>query len=338
MRFPAEFEHQAAVWFAFPHAAATWVGRLADIQLQWARFVATAQRFEPVRIIAPGPSRKRLHEVAREVGLRLDPDTVVDLPTNDAWLRDTGPTFVKDDAGTPVGIDWRYNAWGGKFPPWDDDEALAARLGETVGFPVRRSELVAEGGGLETNGAGVLLTTDSVLLNPNRNPDWSRAELEAELKQQLGVTTVFWLERGFTDDDTDGHIDMLTRFVREDVVVTVTAKPGHPDHRQLAANRERLQDLCTVAGSRVEVLDLPVPLDPVHAVGARSETLPASYANFLILNGAVLVPGYEQPRSDDRARGILRECFPDREVISIPSVGFLSEGGALHCLSQHQPG
>jgi agmatine deiminase len=192
---------------------------------------------------------------------------------------------------------------------------------------------VLEGGGIEGNGAGLLLTTEAVLLNPNRNPDWTREEIEAELRRLLGVSRIFWLARGIEGDDTDGHVDDFCRFYAPDqVLLAVESHRDDPNHGILEENRERLRDL------RVEVRDLPMP-DRLEVAGGdwRLERLPASYANFLITNGAVIVPVFGQPRNDDRALGILRECFPGRAVEGIDARDFVYEGGAVHCLTQQQP-
>ncbi|MBU6302161.1 MAG: agmatine deiminase family protein [Verrucomicrobia bacterium] len=333
-RFPAEWEEQEAVWISWPLNPATWPGRLRHLQARFGELAALISRHVPVRINAAGAAhasiRKCLHHA------RVDPAGVelFDHPTNDVWCRDHGPIFVnaRDGSGLTV-TDWTYNAWGGKFPPWDLDDAVPARVAESLALPRETSRLVLEGGGIEGNGAGLLLTTEAVLLNPNRNPGWTREEIENELRRLLGVERVFWLARGIEGDDTDGHVDDFCRFHAPDkVLLAVESHPEDPNHAILEENRERLRDL------RVEVRDLPMP-DRLEVAGGdwRLDRLPASYANFLITNGAVIVPVFGQPVNDDRALGILRECFPGRVIEGIDARDFVYEGGAVHCLTQQQP-
>lgn len=226
---------------------------------------------------------------------------------------------------------------GRQICPWDLDNGVPALIGAALGLPVRSSSLILEGGAIEGNGDGLLVTTESVLLNPNRNPDWSRAMIEEELKRMLGVRAVFWLGSGIEGDDTDGHIDDMVRFVCRDAVVSIVeTDSSSPHYRALAENNERLQDLRCVDGSGVEVIPLPMP-DPLHAEDWRLDQLPASYANFLIVNEAVIVPVFNQPRNDDRALGILRECFSGKQVIGVDARKLVLEGGAIHCITQQQP-
>jgi agmatine deiminase len=198
--------------------------------------------------------------------------------------------------------------------------------------------MILEGGSIEVNGTGTLLTTEAVLLNKNRNVEWSRQDIEAEIKKHLGISSIFWLRSGIEGDDTDGHIDDITRFIREDVALTAVEKrESDPNYRVLQENRERLQDLRTVSGSRVEVLDLPMPAPLTPSGGWRLDRLPASYANFLIINGAVLAPVFNQGKRDRNALGLIHECFPNRDVLAIECSDLVFEGGALHCISQQQP-
>jgi agmatine deiminase len=205
-------------------------------------------------------------------------------------------------------------------------------------MPRFESKMILEGGSIELNGDGLLLTTEAVLLNENRNRDWSRKEIEQEIKRLLGVRTIFWLARGIEGDDTDGHIDDIARFVREDVVLAmVERRKGDPNYRTLQENRERLADLRTADGGRVEVLTLEMP-EPLRPRGGwRLDRLPASYANFLIINDAVLAPVFDQGKRDAHALGFLGECFPGREIIGIAAGDLVFEGGAIHCISQQQP-
>ena len=197
--------------------------------------------------------------------------------------------------------------------------------------------MILEGGAIEGNGEGLVLTTEAVLLNPNRNPGCTKAGVEAEMHRLLGTTHVFWLGCGIEGDDTDGHIDDMVRFVNPEAVVSIVEPDARsPHYRALAENNERLQDLRTPSGHQVEVIPLPMP-QPLVAQDWRLEQLPASYANFLICNGSVIVPIFMQPREDDRALGILREAFPGRRVVGIDARRLVIEGGAIHCITQQQP-
>ena len=259
-------------------------------------------------------------------------------PTNDVWCRDHGGIFIKDNDSGKVSItDWEFNAWGGKFPPFDLDNGIPEKMANVLKMDRYTSSLVLEGGAIETNGKGLLLTTEAVLLNKNRNPGKTKADVEKELKAMLGVESVFWLKEGIEGDDTDGHIDDLVRFIRDDAVICmVEPKDTDPNHKVLKAIRERLDDLRTVDGSKVEVIEVEMP-NPVEVKDWRLSRLPASYANFLILNGAVLVPIFGQKKKDAQAEDKIAECFPGREIISVTAKDLLMEGGALHCIAMHQP-
>lgn len=334
IRWPAEWEEQEAVWFSWPHRKDTFQGKYNPVEHTFIQLLSTVARFQKVCINAD----KNLWKSIREA-LGTDPNIeLYPHPTNDVWCRDHGATFVKKE-GNLWAVDWHFNAWGGKFPPWELDDQVARHMAEATCAPTDyiRSPLFIEGGAIEGNGAGVVITTEAVALNTNRNPDWNKNEVEAELKRCLGAETIFWLPAGIEGDDTDGHIDDLTRFITEDAILSIaTANSKDINYRILKENSERLQDLRTVTGSSVEIINLHLP-DPIVASDWRLPTLPASYANFLIINGAVIVPTFDQPTNDDRALGILRECFPKREVIGIDCRDILFEGGAVHCLSQQQP-
>jgi len=256
--------------------------------------------------------------------------------TNDAWCRDHGAIFVtKDgDAGTRLlALDFDYNAWGGKYPPYDLDQAIPAQMAAALGVPRSRPGMVLEGGSVDVNGAGALLTTEQCLLNPNRNPGLDRSTLERRLGELLGATQTLWLGRGIEGDDTDGHVDDLTRWVATSTVVTtVEANRNDPNYQPLQENYARLQEACLGGGPKLEIVKLPLP-EPVYR---RAERLPASYANFYVANGAVLVPVFGSSR-DGAARGILAECFPGRRVVSIDARPLIAGLGAVHCLTQQVP-
>lgn len=335
LRWPAEWEPMEAVWISWPHREDLWQGGLQELMGIYAGLAAAIAQEAEVRINAAAPLHDmiRRHLAARGVQrFRL-----YDHPTNDVWCRDHGPIFVQREDGSMQIADWTFNAWGGKFAPWDLDNGIPQLIAGALQMPRLSSRLILEGGAIEGNGQGLLLTTEAVLLNPNRNPGLSKAEIEAELHRMLGTRSVFWLGQGIEGDDTDGHIDDMVRFVNAEAVVSITEEDVHsPHYRILAENNERLQDLRTVDGRRVEVVPLPMP-KPLVAQDWRLEQLPASYANFLICNGAVIVPIFMQEKEDDRALGILRECFPGRRVVGIDARRLVLEGGAIHCITQQQP-
>jgi agmatine deiminase len=337
-QMPAEWASQEAVWLSWPLKPGAWPGCRESAEAAYAQFAAAITRFEPLRLNCVRAAQPQALEALARAGARLDRVTLFDHPTNDTWCRDHGPVFVTHpETGEVAVTDWIYNAWGGKFTPWDLDNAIPERIANALGLRRFAIPMVAEGGAIEVNGAGVLLTTESVLLNPNRNPTLSKPAAEAILRDALGVESICWLKSGLAADDTDGHIDTLARFVAPDVVVAVTdGDPGGPDHRVLARNRADLERFRLPDGGRLEVVPLPLP-EPIRPQGWRFAVLPATYANFLVVNGAVLVPTYRQPASDREALRILGSCFPGREVVPLDCRDIVFEGGALHCLSQQQP-
>ena len=334
-RMPAEWEPQAAVWLSWPHNRRTWPGHFRPIPAKFAEIVAAISRFENVRINLARPLQARARSLVLRAGADLARVTFHDHPTNDAWCRDHGPIFVKHRHTGEVAVtDWQHNAWGGKYPPYNLDNTIPPRIARAL--RLRRFEInrVLEGGSIDVNGAGSLLTTESCLLNPNRNPALSRAEIEQMLRDNLGVRQIFWLGDGIVGDDTDGHVDDLTRFFRADGIVTVVERNRRDVNcRVLQENLGRLQDLRTPAGKKFRLVELPMPA-AVHCEGQR---LPASYANFLVINGAVLMPAFRQPRRDAAAAEILAGCFPGREIVPIDCVELVWGLGTLHCISQQQP-
>ena len=334
-RLPAEWEPQEAIWLTWPHRRKTWPRHFRPIPGKFAEIAAIIARYEPVRINLARALLPRARQELRRAG--ADPARVAlfDHPSDDAWCRDHGPIFIRRDRTGEIAVtDWEFNAWGGKYPKCALDNQVPQRVAETLGLRRFRSQMVLEGGSIDSNGQGALLTTEACLLNPNRNPSRSKAEIEAELRAQLGVSTILWLGRGIMGDDTDGHIDDLSRFYRADGIVTaVEANPRDANFAALHENLERLRDLRTTAGGRFTIIGLPMP-SPVHCDGRR---LPASYANFLVINGAVLVPAFRQPRKDAAAVEILAGCFPGREIVPIDCVDLVLGLGTLHCISQQQP-
>lgn len=334
---PAEWEPHEATWITWPHNEANWPGKFEPIPDIFAQMVEALSRGEKVHLLIQNDA---IEAQARETLARRR--TVHQnvffhrIPTNLGWTRDCGCIFLvnEDPMQRLLALDWEFNAWGGKYPPYDLDNAVARRMAEILGLAVVSPGMVLEGGSIEVNGAGMLLTTESVLLNPNRNPGLSREQIEERLKANLGVRQIVWLGDGIAGDDTDGHVDDLTRFVSEDTVVTVVEPdPADENHAPLRDNLERLRGVKTPVGIPLNIIELPMP-DPVVYEGQR---LPASYANFYIGNSAVLVPVYDCPEKDARAIDILTRCFPDRVIAAIPSADLIWGLGSFHCLTQQQP-
>lgn len=258
------------------------------------------------------------------------------IPTNDAWRRDHGAIFVcrkTSETFDLAAIDWEYNAWGGKYPPVDLDNAVPERMAEILGVPCFKGGMVLEGGSIDVNGHGLLLTTEACLLNPNRNPDLSRTEIERRLCGMLGVHTILWLGDGIAGDDTDGHIDDITRFVAEDTVVTVVEDdPTDQNFAALQDNLGRLRTMSAGHGRPLNVVTLPMPAPVFH----HGQRLPASYANFYIANRVVLMPGFNDC-NDEVACATLQRLFPDRQVVVIDCTDLIWGLGAFHCLTQQVP-
>lgn len=333
---PAEWEAQRAVLLSWPLNPATWEDRRDALESAYAGFAAAISRFEDVKIDCVRAEQPRVLELLSGAGADAARVELLDVATNDAWCRDHGPVCLVNRAtGARLLNHYLYNAWGGKFPPWDLDAAAPEHAASLLGYERNPVPMVCEGGALESNGAGLLMTTESVMLNPNRNPSMSRARIGDTLMSSLGMDEILWLKGGLVCDDTDGHIDTLARFVNSNTVLACVAPEGSPNALMLDENLRRLREYRTRLGRPLDVIPLPLP-DPVAPPdGWREETLPASYANYLLVNGAVLVPSYGQPRNDARAAAVIGECFPGREIVPVDCGDIILEGGALHCLSQN---
>jgi agmatine deiminase len=334
-RWPAEWERQEAVWLSWPRNRETWPGKFRPIPAKFAEIAAQISRREKVRINlarAGWPRARALLARAGADGARVE---FFDHATNDAWCRDHGPIFVRRGTTGEIAVtDWKYNAWGGKYPPYDRDNRIPSRIARALGLRRFAGGMVLEGGSIDGNGEGLLLTTEACLLNRNRNPQLTRAQIEGRLRDYLGIRTVLWLGDGILGDDTDGHVDDLARFFRADGIVTaVEANPRDGNYPALRDNLERLRALRTPAGRKFTVAELPMPAPSFY----RGRRLPASYANFLIINDAVLLPTFRQPRRDRAAAEVLAACFPGREIVPIDCLDLVWGLGTLHCISQQQP-
>lgn len=342
---PAEWEAHTATYIVWPHNRETWPGKFAPIPLVFARMAATIAQLEPVRILVNEAASSgeilamiRGARFANGAPVRMDRVELVEIPTNDSWIRDCGPIFVNrhrpaGGGAPPIALDWRFNSWGGKYGACDLDDAVARRLGEHYGFDVIEPGIVLEGGSINVNGAGTLLTTQACLLNRNRNPDLTRAEIEEYLRVYLGVAQVLWLGEGIAGDDTDGHVDDLARFVAPDTIVTVIEDdPAEVNYAPLQDNLMRLRAMRDRAGRPFRIETLPMP----PALYYENARLPASYANFYIANGGVIMPAFGCA-ADAIAQSTLARLLPGRAVVMIPSTDLVWGLGAIHCLTQQHP-
>ncbi len=331
LRWPAEWEPHAATWLAWPHAEDTWPGRLAAAEDAFVEMVRALHGQERVEIsVRDEPAEEA---VRARLGPLVSGCRFHRFPTDDAWVRDHGPLFVCDANGAPWVLDFGFDAWGGKYPPWDRDDAIPRRVAEALALPRRQPGFVLEGGSVDGNGEGTVLTTESCLLNPNREAGRTREGMEARLATWLGAEQVIWLGDGIAGDDTDGHVDDVARFVAPTtVVVAVEPDAADANHAALAQDLRILRAARDARGRRLDVVELPMP-PPLLVDGGRC---PASYANFYLANGRVLLPVFGVAE-DARAAAILGELLPDREVAPIPASDLVVGLGAVHCLTQQQP-
>ncbi len=339
---PAEFEPHAGCWMLWPARPSTWRAGADPARAAFALAATAINQFEPVTVGArPGDvadARRRLPETVR----------VAALPSDDSWIRDTGPTVLRNAKGDRLAVQWRFNAYGGLYQPHDLDQQVARRVAEAEGLPTVAAPFVLEGGAIHVDGAGTLLTTEECLLHPTRNPELSRTEIEARLRAYTGARVIIWLGQGVVgDSDTNGHVDNLACFVAPGVVALAWEEdPADPQHAVSVDALKRLERAVDAQGRRFEVIRLPMPAPvtvrahdlsdptPIHrAVGQR---LAASYANFYIANGGVVVPTFDDP-ADAVALGTLARAFPDRRVVGIPSREILLGGGNVHCITQQIP-
>ena len=333
-RFPAEWEPQEAVWFAWPVREDLWPLVFPKVREQLAALYVLAARFEPVRVLCPKSAQADLRALMEQAGDASEV-ALYDYETDDIWCRDYGPLFLLSEDGSELCVaDWIYNAWGNKFPLQQKDNHTPAWIAEQLGLRRFAFDTVLEGGAIESNGAGQILSTEVVLLNPNRNGGISKQDITARLAAGIGVDEVLWLHDGLVGDDTDGHIDNLARFFKPDgILIADVADPEDANFAALSENTRRVQEFRTSEGHPFASVQLPLP-DPIYLDGER---LAASYMNYLVLNGAVLVPTYAQPQLDAEALGIIGDCYPGRQVIGFDCRDIVREGGAIHCMSQHQP-
>jgi agmatine deiminase len=324
-RMPAEWAEHAGTWMAFPSPNETFGdgAGLRAARNAWAQVANALVRYEPVTVLlAPG----------ERTGL-LDPRVgTAEVPLDDAWLRDSGPTFVHTAAGGVRTVDWVFNGWGAqRWACWDEDRHVARRVAALAGLESVASPLTQEGGGFHVDGAGTVLLTDTVQLDPDRNPGWTREQVEAEVHARLGTDRAIWLPRGLTADygefGTRGHVDIVAAFTRPGTVVVHTQPdPGHPDHEVTKAVTEILRD------ARLEVIELPAPT----VTEVDGELVDYSYVNHYVANGVVLVCGFDDPHDAVAAR-VLGDAYPGREIVLVDARDIFRFGGGIHCITQQQP-
>jgi agmatine deiminase len=334
--FPAEFAPHRATWLSWPHKEASWPGRIPTIYPSYSKFVHELSMGEQVCINVKDEAMQASAVGHLELaGVNMDRVRFFFHPTNDAWCRDHGPAFLINPAAEQrkVIVDWNYNAWGNKYPPFELDDVIPTLVGKALNLPVYHPGIVMEGGSVEFNGAGTLLTSTCCLLNPNRNPHLNREQIETYLRDYYGVEQILWVNEGIVGDDTDGHIDDTVRFVNEDTVITVIEEDRADENYQLLHdNLAELKKMRLLNGKQLQIVELPMPEKVIY----EDQRLPASYANFYIANESVIVPTFRSDR-DERALGIIEECFPGRRVVGIDSTDIIWGLGSFHCLSQQEP-
>lgn len=334
--FPAEFAPQESMWLSWPHKEASWPGKIETVFTPYSQFITEVAKGQKVNINVADEAMKAFALAHLEqAGADLNKIAFHFFPTNDAWCRDHGPAFLINPNAEikKVLVKWNYNAWGEKYPPHDLDNKIPIHIAEHLGIPYFKPGIVMEGGSVEFNGKGTLLTSTACLLNENRNPHLNQAQIEKYLCDYYGVKHILWVGDGIIGDDTDGHIDDITRFVNEDTVVTVVEEnKADENHEILAENLELLKKMRLENGKQLNIVELPMPSPVIW----EDQRLPASYANFYIANEVVVVPTFRD-KNDQKALDILTDCFPDRRVIGIDSTDIIWGLGSFHCLSQQEP-
>jgi agmatine deiminase len=341
--FPPEWARHSGTWFSWPRPEGiSFPDKYHTVPANLAAIMKQIVPREQVRINVPNGNYEHIvRQQLTENGCPLENVFFHQIKTNESWCRDHGPAFVlkKKRGGDRTGysaavVDWGFNAWGGKYPPYDDDDAVPTRVAEQLKLPVFYPKIVMEGGAVDFNGAGTVMTTESCLLNKNRNPGLSKKEIEQYLKDYYGQRHVVWLGDGIAGDDTDGHIDDLARFISPTQIVTTREDdPRDENYKVLKENLKRLKALKDQDGRPFEIIELPMP----GVVEHDGQRLPATYVNFYFVNGALLVPIYRHQANDRRAREVLQKHLPRHQVIGIDCVELIWGLGAIHCLTQQQP-
>lgn len=337
---PAEWEPHAGTWLAWPHRKSDWPGKIAPIRMVYGEIIRKLEKYEEIHILVP--PNQHIGKLQKILQASQAYSTHVHLhqcETDRSWVRDSGPIFVWNTNQEKYALDWHFNAWA-KYPDWQNDDAIPAFVARTIGVKtvqprIRNWRVVLEGGSIDVNGQGLMLTTEECLLSTqqHRNPPLDRADYEAVFAEYLGIQKVLWLNCGIVGDDTHGHVDDIARFVDPNTIVAVVEDdPTDENYVLLQENIERLRGFKNLDGSKLEIVLLPMP----KPVFYQDQRLPASYANFYIANDIVLVPTFNDP-ADRVALGILEGLFPDREVVGIHSVDLVWGLGTLHCMTQQEP-
>ena len=334
--FPAEFAKHEATWLSWPHKEASWPGKIESIYPSYVQFIKELTVGEKVRINVNDETMKAvaLQHLQKE---NVDTGKVEFYfhPTNDAWCRDHGPAFLinQDAEKKKVIVDWNYNAWGNKYPPFDLDDVIPTLIGKELKMPVFYPGIIMEGGSVEFNGKGTILTSKACLLNANRNPHLNQMQIEKYLCDYYGAEQILWIDEGIIGDDTDGHIDDTVRFVNEDTVIAVVEENKQDEnYNLLQQNLKQLNKMRLLNGKQLNIIELPMPCEVIY----EEQRLPASYANFYISNHSVIVPVFNC-KNDDQALLIIQDAFPDRKITGIDSTDIIWGLGSFHCMSQQEP-
>ncbi|MFM9909414.1 MAG: agmatine/peptidylarginine deiminase [Chitinophagaceae bacterium] len=334
--FPAEFAPHAATWLSWPHKEASWPGKIHTIYPYYCQFIKELIKGERVCINVNDEVMKAFAiEQLQLAGADAGKVEFYFHPTNDAWCRDHGPAFLINPNAEQkkVIVDWDYNAWGGKYPPHDLDDNIPTLIAKHYNIPVYYPRIIMEGGSVEFNGKGTVMTSTACLLNPNRNPQLNQLQIEEYLHHFYGVDQVLWVDEGIVGDDTDGHIDDTVRFINDDTVIAVVEEnKTDENYALLQHNLQQLKQMRLLNGKQLNIIELPMP-DPLFYEDQR---LPCAYANFYIANKSVIVPTFRGSK-DDKALQVIQSCFPDRDVIGIDSTEIIWGLGSFHCLSQQEP-
>ncbi|MBO6571052.1 MAG: agmatine deiminase family protein [Balneola sp.] len=332
----AEWEKHSATLLHWPSNRETWPDeRLQRVEKVYLNIIKSLSEYEQILLLVENNEvLSRVLKLFKVEGIDAKQVLIKVYPVNDVWARDCGPIFVRDKNEFII-TDWEYNAWGEKYPPWDSDNNIPEFISELFGIKKVSTKMILEGGSIDVNGVGDLLATESVLLNPNRNPSLTKKEIEQNLSTYLGVENIIWLKSGLAGDDTDGHIDDLTRFLNEETVLTMVCEDENDiNYKALQENLEILQSATLKNGGKLKIEILPLPKTKIEGTTVDgSEFVPASYANFYVGNGCVLVPLYDE-RYDQQALDLLKKYFPDREIIGIDCADLVWGQGSIHCITQ----
>jgi agmatine deiminase len=328
---PAEWAPHAATWMCWPCRMSVWGGPEGMLRAKqaFARIARAISTFEPVIMAAPP------HDAAEAKLACAGKVQVFEVKLDDSWARDTGPTFLRGPAGGRAAVQWRFNAWGNKYQPYGEDALLATRVARAVDARLYDAPLTCEGGAIHVDGEGTLLTTEQCLLNTNRNPHLTRQQVEERLALYTGARRIVWLGEGFSDDETDGHVDNIACFAAPGrVLVGVPSSRAHRDFEPVMEAIRRLGETRDAEGRKFEIVEIEQPKNPRH--DARGRPLQASYINFYLPNGGVVMPSFDDP-NDEKARAVIAESFPGRDILQIDALDIVEGGGGIHCITQQEP-